>query len=117
MNNLEILEKIEKSPELKKQFVSRCIQELGVSIETRKEKAVMIYDDWDIITFDLNRDIEDVHDEIVRTCEVEEYNEREIIRAIIHEQRFEDIAKEYNVSLKKVRKLKQKLYESIKKSQ
>jgi hypothetical protein len=119
MNLLEAIEAIETNPELKNKFVNKCIEVFGVSIETTKRKVwkhefLLEDNDWEIMTVEPSRDVEDIHDEIIRSMQLKEYNDIRIAKDIINEKAFEKIAVDHNTSLKHIRTIKKKIYEAIK---
>jgi|GEM_PF-2966283 len=119
MNLLEAIEAIEQNPELKDKFINRCIEEFGISIETTQKKIwkhefLLEEDDWAIMTVEPTREIEDVHEEIIRSTGLKEYNDIRIAQDIINEKPFEKISAEYNINLKYIRTIKKKIYEAIK---
>jgi hypothetical protein len=119
MTLLEAIEIIENNKELKNKVIEECISQLGVSIETTTKKVwkhefLLEDDDWAVMSIEPQRDVEDVHTEIIRSTQLKEYNDIRIAEDIIKEKPFKSIAAEYKVSLKHIRTIKRKIYEVIK---
>jgi len=134
MKLLEALEIIERDPELKKLFISKCIEEMGEVIIVKK----VIWNDVDLPNQDKSqhnaelriginravidkfsyvdtRDEEEVHESIIRSMRLKEYNDIRIARDIMREVPFKTIAHTYQVTMPYIRRIKKKLYEAIKK--
>jgi hypothetical protein len=91
MTLLEAIDIIEKDPALKEKVINKCIEMFGDSIQNSKKKIwkhefLLEDDDWAIMSIEPKREIEDIHDEIIRATHLKEYNDIRIAEDIIKER-------------------------------